>query len=812
MQRKSTPCSHPFHVLFRKLTLLVLAGIFLPQEGSCTVFHIECPPDVTVNCDAELWDLSIYGNAIVYGYGAPESAGPPISVDYNLNNCNTGTIVRTWVAYDYGGNPYYCSQTITVSGGGGSDIQWPPDYILHSCNPQTDPDDLPPPYDHPVLNYGDCSQLLTNYEDLIFNINPPACKKILRKWTVIDWCLFDPNSYDPIGIWTHTQIIKITPANPPIIWCPGDTTVSAGADCTGGHVSLPDAYGSSDCGAGVIITNNSPYAYNHGANASGNYPLGTTKVTFWADDGCGQKISCSMYISVKDLKKPTPICYYGITVTLMQMPDGYYMLLRPSFFDKGSFDNCTPKNKLKMWVEPSRVDCEDLGDTPVRLYVEDESGNIEYCNTLVYVQDNLGICPPEDGIIEGVIVNAAGEALHEVNVSLQGTADFSMTNTDGFYAFPAVPFGHAYTVFPTLPGDDMNGVTTIDMAILLRHILGVERLTTPYQFIAADMDKSGRVSVSDLLAMKDLILKDYYALHPTTTWRFADASYTFQNALDPLSETFPESYQIPMFTQNMNALDFIGIKLGDLNHDAQVNISGEYNILSRGAGVTLGATDRNFSEGEAFEVLLAVDAFKDIEAMQLAVELNRNVLEVIDIKSLHKSPGLDIINRIEDYGVISVLWYGVEPLVSPQIFSITLHALKNGRLSEELKLKEALSSIAYRTNVQQPYPVQLQFTKGEITDDPSGEDVQKPMRVLQNYPNPFSTVTGILVDLIKATELEIEVFDLSGREILRKYQSGVQGLQEIRLSTSDIGVHGMVLCRITAGTATETLRMVINPG
>jgi hypothetical protein len=70
------------------------------------VFHIECPPDVTVNCNDELWDLSIYGNAVVYGYNGPEPAGPPISTEYHLNSCDVGTIVRTWVAYDYFGSPF----------------------------------------------------------------------------------------------------------------------------------------------------------------------------------------------------------------------------------------------------------------------------------------------------------------------------------------------------------------------------------------------------------------------------------------------------------------------------------------------------------------------------------------------------------------------------------------------------------------------------------------------------------------------------------------------------------------------------------
>lgn len=157
-------------------------------------------------------------------------------------------------------------------------MQWPPGYVIHSCNPWTDPDVLPPPYNKPVVEDGDCSQIVMGYEDLVFDINPPVFKKNLRKWTVLDGCIYNPNDWDPVGIWEHTQVIKIVPEYPPLIWCPNDTIVTADGDCSGGYVNLLPATGSSDCGADVIITNHSPYAILGGADASGHYTLGFVPV------------------------------------------------------------------------------------------------------------------------------------------------------------------------------------------------------------------------------------------------------------------------------------------------------------------------------------------------------------------------------------------------------------------------------------------------------------------------------------------------------------------------------------------------------
>jgi len=812
MQRKSTPLSHPFHVLFRRILAIAVlgcAGVLVRAETP--LFHIECPADVTVDCTAELWDLSMYGNAIVYGYSGPESAGPPISTEYNLNSCDVGTIVRTWVAYDYSGDPFYCSQTIYVTGSGGAvDIHWPPDYIIHACNPQTDPEDLPSPYDHPVIyGGGSCTQLLTNHEDLVFDINPPACRKILRKWTIIDWCEYDPNSWDPSGIWQYTQIIKITPEHPPTLTCPADTIVSAGADCSGGYVQLPLAYGSSDCGSGVIITNYSPYAFSHGADASGNYPLGTTKVTFKADDGCGQTTTCNMYVTVKDLKKPTPICYYGVTVALMQMPDGFYMDLRPGFFDKGSFDNCTPKDKLKMWVDPPRVGCEDIGAREVRLYVEDESGNVQYCNTLVYVQDNMGMCPPSDGVIDGAIHSRSGDVLEEVKVSLSGTPTFDMTDETGFYAFTSVPFGQSYSVMPERDHDELTGVSALDMAILLKHILGVQRFTTPYQYIAGDIDRSGRVSVNDLVLLKDLIIQNHLGLQATTSWRFVDATYLFPDPLDPLTGGFPESYAIAALSSDMSALDFVGIKLGDLNDDAAHLVSGN-GVLSRSAGVMLSMAEHLFTGDEIFDVAISIEQYAEIDAMEFALTYDDLVLELIRVQPLMQHPGLDIIDQTSESPVISTLWYGIEPLEKSHLFQLTFRARKAGALSEAVALTPGSRSLAYLYGSDQPAHLALSF--GGVPETVIPATVVTPaMRVGNNAPNPFGRTTVIPVELPEDGPLLVHLYDMDGRHILTRKYAGVAGWQEITLDASDIQVAGVVMCRIVSSFGNVTQRMLVHP-
>jgi hypothetical protein len=779
--------------------------------GEHSVFYIQCPPDTTVGCDAELWDLSLYGTAYIFGYGQPEPAGDPISEEYNLNSCGTGTIVRTWVAYDYGNNAFYCSQTIYVTGGGSGAISWPPDYIIHSCDPWTDPDDLPPPYDKPVVYDSDCSQIVMGYEDLVFDINPPACKKILRKWTVLDWCIYNPNDGYPVGIWEHTQVIKITPENPPLIWCPNDTVVTADGDCSGGYVSLPPATGSSDCGSDVIITNKSPYSISGGANASGHYPLGTTKIIFKASDGCGGYTTCSMYITVKDMKAPTPICYYGVTVSLMQMPDGYFMDLRPEFFNKASFDNCTPDQYLKFDIEPKRVSCENLGATAVKVFVTDLDGNTAYCNTIVVVQDNNGICPPTNGLIQGSVYTPDGSMIEEVKVTLEGYDSEDLTGSDGEYSFAAVPFGEEYTIRPERDEDDTKGITTMDLVILLKHIIGVETIDDPYLYLAADIDNSGNVSVNDLLELKDIILRNYRSLPASTSWRFIDADFVFSDLDNPMSDPIPAAYTIATFTQDMSDLNFVGVKVGDLTGD--VNTPSEFGgITTRSNGFVLNALHQRqtIEEGQNFQITIASDmSDAALQAIQFSLGFDPAKAEFTGVSDMNM-PGLT-----EDYfglkeindGKITAVWFDTKALTKARsFFTLNFRAIESLNADSFLELDtKTAQALAYDGDGNESQ-VSLNHTLNAIIPNP--ERVEDLFFVGNNYPNPFASETVIPVQLSEEAMIVVEVFSTSGVLLHRLQQTGVIGVNEVTVRSQDMDLDGILFARVTAGNANTTIKML----
>ncbi|HRG66526.1 MAG TPA: hypothetical protein PLV12_11995, partial [Saprospiraceae bacterium] len=97
------------------LGLLCLLLAYLPTQASnsAPTWALICPDDVTVDCDAELWDLSGYGNATYHNSTGYHSAGTPV-VTYYLNSCGSGYITRKWTIEDPYWNLQSCTQTITV--------------------------------------------------------------------------------------------------------------------------------------------------------------------------------------------------------------------------------------------------------------------------------------------------------------------------------------------------------------------------------------------------------------------------------------------------------------------------------------------------------------------------------------------------------------------------------------------------------------------------------------------------------------------------------------------------------------------------
>ena len=394
-----------------------------------------CPSDVWLPCGSEIWDLSNYGTAYYYINGNQYHAGSP-TVSYDLTTCQTGKIYRTWSVEDYDWNIITCTQTIYINGGNFNyyNIHWPgSDIQLYGCNVNTHPDQMPEGYGRPEFDYVSCSMVGSSYKDQVFYFGPD-CKKILRKWTVLDWCNYYPGNGNP-GIWTFTQTIKVSNNEPTTITCP-ESVEFIPENCDGAYVNLEDVLIDGDaCYGEYELTNNSLYAENNIGLASGFYPIGKTIVEYSLEYACGEKARCQQEITVKE-KRPVPYCLSQLNIALMPqdtdgdgLTDDGMVELWAKDMDYGSYHPCYPNENLTFSFS-SNTDstflvftCADVGINELQLWVTDSRGNQSWCAVSVDVQNNAANIPNCEPVgnsydFENFVKDIYGEAIENVSVSL----------------------------------------------------------------------------------------------------------------------------------------------------------------------------------------------------------------------------------------------------------------------------------------------------------------------------------------------------------------------------------------------------------
>jgi len=417
-----------------RLTLTLFVSIlfgFAPTESKA--FEMLCPQDYYLNCNAEIWDLSAFGQAHYKVNYVTYSAGLA-HVNYHLNSCNTGYITRTWTVEDQYWGIHSCTQYIYVAGGNFkySDIHWPLDHLeISGCAVDASPDALPAGYKRPSWNYVSCSQIASSYRDQVFHFGPD-CKKILRQWTVIDWCTYTAGGSK--GIYHFTQTIKVGRNEPPLLSCAKEVIVKS-IKCDSTFVKMPAvSLEGRGCDGDYTVIHNSPFDTLVTGSASGIYPVGITEVRYSALYGCGSEVACVTKVKVTQ-PGPVPYCLADINVVLMAQDtdlngtvDNGMVEVWAKDVNIGSYHPCN--DRMLLFSFSSDVNdnvkvftCDEVGYNTVQMWVTDHLGNQSYCLVNINVQNNaanIPNCAPDIGarnVVYGNIEDEKHEAVTEVIIT-----------------------------------------------------------------------------------------------------------------------------------------------------------------------------------------------------------------------------------------------------------------------------------------------------------------------------------------------------------------------------------------------------------
>jgi len=561
---------------------------------------LHCPADQQLTCTAPTHDLSIYGDAFILVHGVKKSAGLS-QVHRNTNSCNVGTITRTWQVKDDNGEILECSQRLRFLPGNfnESNINWPRrDTVLVGCDNVAIPDSLPEEFQEPTFDYVQCSHVGSTFNDQNFDFGPD-CRKIVREWTVIDWCRYQPGG--SAGSFRYSQVFKISNSEePPAISCPKDITINP-TRCDSARVNLPLATTSgTPCTGSYVITNMSPFADTTTNNASGVYPLGETLILYKMEYACGDELTCRTRLHVNRIINPVPYCLATLNVVLMPLDtdgdgavDDGMVDVWAKDLNVDSYHPCY-ETPLTFSFDSTAVEmsktftCEEVGHNNINIYVTDKNNRQSYCRVDINVQNNAAQIPDCEAAIlnnltvYGAVTDPYGQALEQVIVSHRDTEQMNVIESDGesnsyqisisavtdalgIYKVEDLSLGRGYLIQAYKLGQTQL-VTQADVDLLEAFIQGEQNFSSPYTYLSADIDEDGVVDIADFHMLKNLLGLSEDAWPNEKQWLFfRKASMGQMNATAPSLNELQQSIEMIELNQGDEPdLDFIGILKGDL--------------------------------------------------------------------------------------------------------------------------------------------------------------------------------------------------------------------------------------------------------
>lgn len=365
-------------------------------------------------------------------------------------------------------------------------------------------------------------------------------------------------------------------------------------------------------------------------------------------------------------------------------------------------------------------------------------------------------------IIEGHVHNWDNIALPAANMNLQNIRTSALTTTlsneEGLYRFDHLTGQTPYEISGSKNDDWLNGVNTLDLLNIQKHLLGKKLFNTLDQFIAADVNRSGTITVMDLLDLRKLILGIYQELPTNSSWRLGAMPMDMSSLR---IEDFKDKLWLPQLVDPVTKVDFLAVKVGDVNHDA-IPAAIHPDIESRSDNsVIFYLENQPLSIGQPDQLEVRANADGVLEGFQCEIELKN--MHLINIKSGAIPIGNDHY-VIHENGRVRISWNDVKPVRYQRgEVLFTFIVAKDGYKYESVKLAPSFAAQVYMDN--STYPLELQFQNSIHSV------LKENLDQVEIYPNPFSSSVAVKFTLQQDDQVGISIFNTSGQLIYQADQA-----------------------------------------
>lgn len=368
-------------------------------------------------------------------------------------------------------------------------------------------------------------------------------------------------------------------------------------------------------------------------------------------------------------------------------------------------------------------------------------------------------------------VTAYENPLQEVDITAQDSTKKmsikAITDQLGEYTcvFRSKPNEESLFIQPYKNSRPDYGVSSIDLTFIARHILGIERFSQGWQYIAADIDRNKSVNAVDLVLLRKLILGIDTSFQNNTSWRFYPQNYVFEAPEDALLSDFPEAIRyLDMVNPDSNTPDFNGVKIGDINGTS--NKLNDPAIRAKTAITT--QITQNF---DGAEQTITIRAFENLALSGFQFALELSPWSEIKISSDLEGFGLQHYH-IENQTIFFTYFSQKTENISPDQDLIKIEVSNSASSTPLLNIKTKFTPEWYDDKLQVlDLQFELEKSWGLIFPNPCYSEINLP----KGLKNPFIhiyNIHGVLVKSAQSTH-QLDVSSLSrGTYLLTIKQDG----------------------------------------
>lgn len=416
------------------------------------------------------------------------------------------------------------------------------------------------------------------------------------------------------------------------------------------------------------------------------------------------------------------------------------------------------------------------------------------------VQANCSLPSGGQTEISGRLETINGESFPGAIVQLYDSMDDELvaeyvSDNGGNYSFNNMLNTKQYQIKADYDQNPMNGVSTMDIIEIQRHILGLDELDSAYEFIAADVDNSSSITALDLLHIKKLILGIYEKFPQSPSWRFIDARQELSEA-----NAFIYSEKLDIINPDvyMPKQNFVAVKTGDVNEDFQIQNS-KSNSRSSDVLFELNTEDMLLEVGQNYTVSL--QPTNKLSAMGLQLALAFSGIEILNIQLEDETNEWQIMHHIKGQEARFIM-HALESSEELPAIHLILRAQEEQLLSEALSIPDnSFTSEIYTEDGIQ--------TLSLIFDQRSELLMDENLMDVVVHPNPFIEQSFISFDLKEESNMEIRFYELSGRLIYKKLLGGQKGYNKVRLDGHELGETGaVIICEVRTETEVEIQKIL----